>query len=39
MNPAKIDGGSPTNVVPDLAILRVNLRPATPELEAEAHAR
>ena len=36
VNPAKIDGGSPSNVVPDLAILRVNLRPATPELEAEA---
>ena len=29
INPAKIDGGSPNNVVPDLAILRVNLRPAT----------
>ncbi|HEX6411209.1 MAG TPA: hydrolase [Sphingomicrobium sp.] len=38
VNPARIDGGSPTNVVPDLAILRVNLRPATPELEAEAKA-
>ena len=38
VNPAKIDGGSPTNVVPDLAVLRVNLRPATPELEAEANA-
>ena len=38
VNPAKIDGGSPTNVVPDLAVLRVNLRPATPELEAEADA-
>ena len=37
VNPAKIDGGSPSNVVPDLAILRVNLRPATPELEAEAN--
>jgi glutamate carboxypeptidase len=37
MNPAKIDGGSPSNVVPDLAILRVNLRPATPQLEAEAN--
>ena len=36
VNPARIDGGSPTNVVPDLAVLRVNLRPATPELEAEA---
>ena len=29
VNPAKIDGGSPNNVVPDHAILRVNLRPAT----------
>ncbi|MCY7280794.1 MAG: hydrolase [Sphingomonas bacterium] len=29
VNPARIDGGSPNNVVPDLAILRVNLRPAT----------
>ena len=37
VNPAKIDGGSPSNVVPDLAILRVNLRPATPEREAEAN--
>ena len=33
VNPARIDGGSPTNVVPDIAILRVNLRPATPELQ------
>src|SRR5438270_4828245 len=29
VNPAKIEGGSPNNVVPDLAILRVNLRPKT----------
>src|SRR5439155_2600624 len=29
INPAKIDGGGPNNVVPDLAILRVNLRPRT----------
>ena len=29
INPAKIDGGSPNNVVPDRAVLRVNLRPAT----------
>ena len=27
VNPARIDGGSPNNVVPDLAILRVNFRP------------
>jgi glutamate carboxypeptidase len=36
VNPSRIDGGSPSNVVPDLAILRVNLRPRTPEMEAEA---
>ena len=29
VNPAKIDGGSPNNVVPDHAVLRVNLRPLT----------
>jgi glutamate carboxypeptidase len=29
VNPAKIDGGGPNNVVPDLAILRVNMRPRT----------
>ena len=29
INPAKIDGGSPNNVVPDFAVLRVNLRPQT----------
>ena len=29
INPAKIDGGSPNNVVPDHAILRVNMRPRT----------
>jgi glutamate carboxypeptidase len=29
INPAKIDGGGPNNVVPDLAILRVNMRPKT----------
>lgn len=31
INPAKIDGGSGNNVVPDLAILRVNVRPKTLE--------
>jgi glutamate carboxypeptidase len=36
VNPAKIDGGSPNNVVPDLAVLRVNLRPATLEDQARA---
>ena len=29
VNPARIDGGGPNNVVPDLAILRINFRPAT----------
>jgi len=29
VNPGRIDGGGPSNVVPDLAVLRVNLRPAT----------
>ena len=33
INPSRIDGGSPSNVVPDLAILRVNLRPTAPEDE------
>ena len=36
VNPARIDGGSPNNVVPDHAVLRVNLRPATPEDQARA---
>lgn len=36
VNPAKIDGGGPNNVVPDRAVLRVNFRPATPEDEARA---
>ncbi len=31
VNPARIDGGGPNNVVPDLAILRVNLRPMSRE--------
>ena len=33
INPAKIDGGGPNNVVPDLAILRVNMRPRTTDDE------
>ena len=36
VNPSRIEGGSPSNVVPDLAILRVNMRPRTPQLEDEA---
>ncbi|WP_136162722.1 hydrolase [Sphingomonas flavalba] len=38
VNPARIDGGGPNNVVPDHAVLRVNFRPATPEAEADAAA-
>lgn len=33
VNPAKIDGGGPNNIVPDHAILRVNLRPRTLEMQ------
>ncbi len=29
VNPARIDGGGPNNVVPDLAVLRINFRPVT----------
>src|SRR3954452_5135666 len=36
VNPSRIEGGSPSNVVPDFAVLRVNLRPRTPDIEAEA---
>jgi len=36
VNPARIDGGSPNNVVPDLAVLRVNVRPATLEDQTRA---
>jgi glutamate carboxypeptidase len=36
VNPSRIEGGSPSNVVPDLAILRVNMRPRTAEIEAAA---
>jgi glutamate carboxypeptidase len=36
INPARIDGGGPNNIVPDHAVLRVNMRPATPEDEARA---
>ncbi|UYY58952.1 hydrolase [Sphingomonas sp. S2-65] len=31
VNPARIDGGGPNNVVPELAILRVNFRPRAQE--------
>ncbi|HEX3423373.1 MAG TPA: hydrolase [Sphingomicrobium sp.] len=36
VNPSRIEGGGPTNVVPELAILRVNLRPRTFEIERSA---
>jgi glutamate carboxypeptidase len=39
VNPAKIEGGGPNNVVPDFALLRVNLRPGTPEDERRAKAQ
>lgn len=38
VNPARIEGGSPNNVVPDRAVLRVNLRPATIDDQARAEA-
>ena len=38
VNPAKIDGGGPNNVVPDHAVLRVNMRPRTPDMHAKAQA-
>jgi glutamate carboxypeptidase len=38
VNPAKIDGGGPNNIVPDLAVLRWNMRPSTPAAEARAGA-
>jgi glutamate carboxypeptidase len=37
VNPAKIEGGGPNNVVPDHAVLRVNLRPATIEIEKASY--
>jgi glutamate carboxypeptidase len=36
VNVARIEGGGPNNVVPDTAVLRVNMRPATPVAEARA---
>lgn len=38
VNPARIDGGGPNNVVPDLAILRINFRPTGPDAIAAARA-
>ncbi|HEX8654317.1 MAG TPA: hydrolase [Allosphingosinicella sp.] len=36
INPAKIDGGGPNNVVPDHAVLRINMRPVTAAAQAQA---
>ncbi|MBX3593865.1 hydrolase [Sphingomonas sp.] len=36
VNPARIEGGGPNNVVPDLAILRINFRPASADAIARA---
>lgn len=38
VNPARIDGGGPNNIVPDMAILRVNMRPMSPGDMATAEA-
>lgn len=38
INVARIEGGGPNNVVPEHAVLRVNLRPATADDEALARA-
>jgi glutamate carboxypeptidase len=38
VNVARVDGGGPNNVVPDHAVLRVNLRPVTPGDQARAQA-
>ncbi|MEO1045259.1 MAG: hydrolase [Pseudomonadota bacterium] len=35
-NPAKIEGGAANNVVPDHAILHVNFRPKTPDMQSFA---
>jgi glutamate carboxypeptidase len=36
VNPARIDGGGPNNVVPDKAVLRVNMRPRDRAMQALA---
>ncbi|WEK01058.1 MAG: hydrolase [Candidatus Sphingomonas phytovorans] len=38
VNPARIEGGGPNNVVPELAILRINFRPSSLEEIARAQA-
>ncbi|HVF93101.1 MAG TPA: hydrolase [Sphingomonas sp.] len=39
VNPARIEGGGPNNVVPDLAVLRVNFRPAAADDIVRAQAQ
>ncbi|WP_448577750.1 hydrolase [Thermaurantiacus sp.] len=38
VNVARIEGGGPNNIVPDTAVLRVNMRPSNTEAEARARA-
>ena len=38
VNPARIDGGGPNNIVPDAAVLRWNMRATTPEAATRARA-
>ncbi|MFV0623096.1 hydrolase [Sphingomonas sp. ac-8] len=38
VNPARIDGGGPNNVVPASAVLRINFRPASAEAAGRARA-
>jgi glutamate carboxypeptidase len=38
VNPAKIDGGGPNNIVPDNAVLRWNMRASTPDAAQRARA-
>lgn len=38
VNPAKIDGGGPGNIVPDTAVLRWNMRPRTAMAQSRAEA-
>jgi glutamate carboxypeptidase len=38
VNPARIDGGGPNNIVPDKAVLRINLRPHDLADQSEAEA-
>ncbi|RZM11249.1 MAG: hypothetical protein EOP68_04290, partial [Sphingomonas sp.] len=39
VNPARIEGGGPNNVVPDLAVLRINFRPAARDDIAHAQSQ